>query len=99
MSQRKGKATVKQIEATMERRFGAIDSWLHMFMQELDKHNTLILKMLEKDNLIEVQTCPSCAGDIRLPKLEGIDPVDTCPYCNSPIDVNQTTLDDFKEEE
>ena len=70
-----------------------IDQFLNIFVAELEKHNTIISKMLEAQDLMHTEDCKACGGTIRTPILEGIDPVDDCPYCGESLrDGEQSTL-------
>lgn len=70
-----------------------IDQFLNMFVAELEKHNTIISKMLEAQGLMHSEDCSACNGTIRTPILDGIDLVDDCPYCGVSLrDGEQTTL-------
>jgi len=96
----KRKATAKELEemitgvqTNMNIMAGRIDQFLNMFVAELEKHNTIISKMLEAQGLMSKQECPSCEGTIRTPILDGIEVVDECPYCNHILsDTKQTEL-------
>ena len=93
MSRAKPKPTIKQLDEQISIMAGRIDGFLNMIAQELEKHNTLILKILQKEGLIHEQTCALCSGVIRTPLLDGIELVDMCPYCEQPLsDTEQTTL-------
>jgi len=86
---------IEQTQENMNIMAGRIDQFLNMFVQELEKHNTLISKMLEKQGLMDIQTCPSCEGTIRIPMLEGVEHLTECPYCGEDLDADatkQTTL-------
>mgnify|MGYP003116736073 CR=1 FL=1 len=96
----KRKATAKELEQmitevqqNMNIMAGRIDQFLNMFVAELEKHNTIISKMLEAQDLMHTEDCGACGGTIRTPILEGIDPVDDCPHCGAFLrDSEQTTL-------
>lgn len=93
MSRGSKKPTIKQLDEKIGIMAGRVDGFLNMIAQELEKHNTLILKMLQKDGLIQEQTCGHCQGVVRTPLLDGIELVDLCPYCEQPIsDTEQSTL-------
>ena len=92
MSRSSKKPTVKQIDEKMSIMAGRIDGFLHMIMQELEKHNTLILKILESMDLITSEDCSECGGTIRIPLFDGIEKPDLCPYCETPLDEKQTKL-------
>ena len=62
-----------------------IDQFLNMFVMELEKHNTIISKMLEAQDLMHSEDCAKCEGTIRTPLLDGIDLVDDCPYCGESL--------------
>ena len=81
-SRGKKKPTIRELDEKIGIMAGRIDGFLNMIAQELEKHNTLILKMLQKDGLIHEQECPHCKGIIRTPMLDGIELVDICPYCD-----------------
>jgi hypothetical protein len=85
---------INQTQENMSIMAGRIDQFLNMFVQELEKHNTLISKMLEKQGLMDEQICHSCEGVIRIPMLDGLEPLEECPYCNASLnyDTTQTTL-------
>jgi len=93
MGRESKKPTIKQIDEKMSIMAGRIDGFLHMIMQELEKHNTLILRTLQHLDLISEDKCPSCSGSIRVPQFEGIERPDICPYCEASLDdTEQTTL-------
>lgn len=81
----KRKPTVRELENNLNTMAGRIDSFLNMFVKELEKHNMIISKLLESLDLMHKEDCPHCGGTIRTPILEGIDRVDDCPYCNEPL--------------
>lgn len=85
---------INQTQENMNIMAGRIDQFLNMFVQELEKHNTLISKMLEKQGMMDEQTCLSCEGVIRIPLLDGLEPLTECPYCDADLtgDSKQTTL-------
>jgi uncharacterized CHY-type Zn-finger protein len=85
---------INQTQENMGIMAGRIDQFLNMFVQELEKHNTLISKMLEQQGLMEESVCAECAGTIRIPMLDGLEPLEECPYCNASLnpDTTQTTL-------
>jgi hypothetical protein len=87
------------MEQRMDAAMRQMDEMLNVIFREMDKHNTLILKMLEKDGLISESECPSCSGVVRVPLLHGIEVGDDCVYCGASLDGSQKTLDDFTEEE
>lgn len=91
MSRAKPKLTIKQLTQNMEVMTSRIDQFLNMFVQELEKHNTLIAKMLEADGKMHLQDCPSCGGTVRTPLLEGIEQVLECPYCQASLHQDETT--------
>tara|TARA_X000001382_G_scaffold116044_2_gene95079 strand:- start:389 stop:745 length:357 start_codon:yes stop_codon:yes gene_type:complete len=96
----KRKPTVRELEDNLNGMASRIDSFLNMFVKELEKHNMIISKLLESLDMMHIEVCPHCDGTIRTPILEGIDKVDDCPYCNEPLRESvQTTLHDVKEEE
>ena len=96
----KRKATARELEArglevqgNLNIMTERIDQFLNMFVMELEKHNTIISKMLEAQDLMHSEDCSACGGTIRTPILEGIDPVDDCPYCGASLrESEQTTL-------
>jgi rubrerythrin len=96
----KRKATIRELEGQIEDLQGKfnimvqrVDQFLNMFVAELEKHNTIISKMLEAQGLMHAEVCPKCEGTIRTPVLEGIEPVDDCPYCGHVLrESEQTTL-------
>lgn len=84
---------ITEVQQNMNVMAGRIDQFLNMFVAELEKHNTIISKMLESQGLMDKEDCPKCEGTIRTPLLEGIDPVDDCPYCGATLrEGEQTTL-------
>ncbi len=92
MSRGSKKPTIKQLDEKIGIMAGRVDGFLNMIAQELEKHNTLILKMLQREGLIHEQECPHCTGIIRTPMLDGIELVDMCPYCDQPLNEQQTKL-------
>ena len=96
----KRKPTVRELESSilevqnnLNTMAGRIDQFLNMFVAELKKHNTIISKMLEAQGLMQNEVCGACEGTIRTPLLDGIEPVDDCPYCGASLrDTEQTTL-------
>ena len=84
---------ITEVQQNMSVMAGRIDQFLNMFVAELEKHNTIISKMLEAQDLMHTEDCPKCEGTIRTPVLEGIEPVDDCPYCGATLrETEQTTL-------
>lgn len=100
MSREKRKPTIREVERNMSIMASRIDEFLNMFVREIEKHNTIISLLLEKLELMDKQTCSSCSGVIRTPLLDGIEFVDDCPYCDSPLnETKQTKLEEYGEEE
>jgi len=95
MSRSKPKSTIRQIEARLDDMTQNINQYIGMLIGELDKHNTLILKMLQRDGLIEEKECPECEGVIRTPLLDGLEDNGNCPYCGHIFDDEQTSLEDY----
>ncbi len=98
MSRGSKKPTIKQLDEKINVMIGRIDGFLNMIAQELEKHNTLILKILQKDGLIHEQECNHCGGIVRTPLLDGIELVELCPYCEQPMDSTQQTTLPLEEE-
>ena len=99
-SRAKPKPTIKMIDERINIMTNRIDQFLNMFVAELEKHNTLIAKLIEHDGMMDTEDCPSCQGTIRTPMFDGIVKVDDCPYCGCPLrEGEQTTLPMGEEEE
>jgi len=99
MSRGNKKPTIRQLDEKISVMVSRVDGFLNMIAQELEKHNTLILKILQRDGLIHEQECNHCGGIVRTPMLDGIEPVELCPYCEQPMDnTEQTTLPLAEEE-
>lgn len=83
---------ILEVQNNLNAMVGRIDQFLNMFVAELEKHNTIISKMLETQGLMHTEVCKKCEGTIRTPLLDGIDPVDDCPYCSENLRGEQTKL-------
>lgn len=88
----KRKPTIRELDEKMNIMVSRVDTFLNMIVQEIEKHNTIISKMLEAQGLMDSQECGSCGGIVRTPILDGIDKVDECPYCNEPLNKEQQKL-------
>ena len=88
----KRKPTIRELDEKIAIMVNRVDTFLNMIVQELEKHNTILSKMLEAQGLMDLQECKACNGIVRTPILEGIDKVDDCPYCGAPLNEEQQKL-------
>ena len=88
----KRKPTIRELDEKIAIMVNRVDTFLNMIVQELEKHNTILSKMLEAQGLMDLQECKACSGIVRTPILEGIDKVDDCPYCGESLNEGQQKL-------
>ena len=99
---RKPKITMKQAEQrieALEQAAQMADNFIRVLMAEADKANIVIIRLLEKMDLLHSEECSHCGFKINTPLLEDILIADECPACEKSLrDDIQTTLPIGEEE-
>tara|TARA_Y100000004_G_C8700875_1_gene321555 strand:+ start:283 stop:594 length:312 start_codon:yes stop_codon:yes gene_type:complete len=58
---------------------------LRVCFHEIDKLNMVVIRMLDKQGLLDSKTCPHCDFTVNTPLLEGIDLPTECPACQKEL--------------
>ncbi len=83
------KPTIKQLNEIVQLMSSKLDQVGHMtniLFQEVDKQNTVMLKLLEDLGKLSVSECPHCNTVINLPILPDIEPDPRCYACGKFLD-------------
>lgn len=84
----KRKLTMKEAEARIEQvetELGTINQMLRVIFAEVDKCNMVLIRLLEKMDLLHKETCKSCGFAIQTPKFDDIELATHCPACQEPL--------------
>ena len=83
------KPTIKQLNEIVSLISSKLDQTAHMvniLFQEVDKQNTVMLKLLQDLGKLEVKVCPHCEATQNLPLLPDIEPDPRCYACGKMMD-------------
>ena len=59
---------------------------LRVCFHEIDKLNMVVIRMLDKQGLLDSKTCPHCEFTVNTPLLEDIDLPTHCPACQQDLE-------------
>ena len=82
------KPTTKQIKGLVDAQNEMIEQqnqMLRVCFHEIDKLNMVVIRMLDKQGMLDSQTCPHCEFTINTPLLDGIELPTHCPACQKEL--------------
>jgi len=82
------KPTTKQIKNLVDAQNEMIEQqnqMLRVCFHEIDKLNMVVIRMLDKQGMLDSKTCVHCEFTVNTPLLEGIEIPTICPACQKDI--------------